>query len=176
MPPPESPRLEPPRSKPFPEPLLRELRDAAKANRNYEPTALAASVRKDIERALIDPESGQEREEIERERAVAVLCEAIRAQAAQIRRTDGTNLLWKNRVAGSSPEEFRGSPRTTTKSVQEVLAHPADRIAVTRELLEEFTRQGAEHPTRGAGSRRRRPASKRPLRHRARHKHRPRCR
>ncbi len=128
MPPTKSPAGTP-RSQPLPEELRKELQEAAKVNQNYKLTALCASVRQDIERALIDKD-GQMFEEIERDKRVAVLCEAIRARVRQINRGDGQNLLWGNRNQGSSPQEFRASPRTTAKSVQEVLVDPADRVAV----------------------------------------------
>lgn len=130
MPPTKSPTASP-RSLPLPKELRDTLREAAKVNRNYEPTALTASVRRDIERALIDRDGEVFPEDI-RNRNAAVLSEAVRARVAQIKRSDGQNLLWGKRDRGDLPKVFRASPRTTAKSVQEVLTDPADRVAVAK--------------------------------------------
>lgn len=138
MPPAES--LAKPRSRPLPPELLATLRAAAEANRNYTPAALAASVRRDIERALID-EDGQEFGEPERSEHVAVLCEAIRCRVAQIKPEDEENLLWRGVDAGSPPEVFRKSWRRLLKSAQEALTHSADRVAGKFSVAEEKDEQ-----------------------------------
>lgn len=134
------PSTESPRSRPLPEELLKTLREAAKVNTNYEPTKLAASVRQDINRALID-ENGEESSEAVRMRNIEVLCEAIRARVAQIKPEGEENLLWRGVHAGSSPQAFRKSPRRLLKSAQEALVHPADRVAGKFSVIQERDEQ-----------------------------------
>ena len=83
------------------------LDDAADRNSNYALTALSASVRREVEAALLDPKS---------ERAVGLLVTTLRARIAQY----CDNLLWNSRRRGSTQKEIAAAPRTLFKSAQEV--------------------------------------------------------
>lgn len=129
-----------PASIPIPEEILDVLANAAKFNSNYEPGHLHPKVREQIFRALgpdtID-EPEHRRDKVER--ACALIAEGIRARVAQIYLPNGVkNPLWVDKNRGDALEVFRASPRTLLKTAQEVLTHPADQIAGSRDRKTSF--------------------------------------
>lgn len=116
---------------PLPEQLHASLSEAALHNRNYDPRALADSVRRDIYDALFD-EDGKRLSDAAAQKNIDAICFLIQARVAQT--TMGLqpgmrNDLWHRRERGCTPEEFKRSPPTLVRTAQEVFTHPADRIA-----------------------------------------------